>query len=508
MPRPTLTELLDLVLDPGSFASWDGPVDPGDPPGPAYAAELGAARAATGRDESVVTGEGLVRGRRIALLAGDPAFLGGSIGVAAAERLTLGLERATREQLPVVAFPVGGGTRMQEGTIAFLQMAKITQAVQQHKADNLPYLVYLRHPTMGGVFASWGSLGHVQLAEPGAMVGFLGPRVYQALYGQPFPPGVQVSENLQERGIVDAVVPPAELADVLARILGVLMARRDRGLLSGPGHPIPDALPQPPLRDVPAWTSIGITRRQDRPGVRDLLERTASEVTMLSGTGDGQSHPGSVLALARFGGAPCVVLGQCRQGQTLDNPLDPAALREARRGMRLSQELRLPLVTVIDTPGAALSRQAEERGLAGEIARSLADLITLPTPTLSVLLGQGSGGIALALVPCDRVLASEHAWLAPLPPEGASAIVHRTTDHAAELAAAQGVRAADLLAHGIVDRVVPEPEDAAADIDLFCAGVAEALTSELTALMLVPRRERLRRRAERLRRLGSRSAGR
>lgn len=502
MPRPTLAGLLDLVLDPGSFTRWDGPLASPRTIPDAYAAELAAAREATGRDESVTTGEGRVRGRRVALLAGDPAFLGGSIGVAAAERLTAGLERATREQLPVLAFPVGGGTRMQEGTVAFLQMAKITQAVQQHKAANLPYLVYLRHPTMGGVFASWGSLGHVQLAEPRALIGFLGPRVYEALYGQQFPPGVQVSENLLECGIVDAVVPPEELAEVLGRILGVLMARRDRGLTSADDRPIPDAAPQPPLADVPAWTSIGITRRPDRPGVRDLLERTASEVTMLSGTGDGQLHPGSVLALARFGGAPCVVLGQCRQCQTLDNPLDPAALREARRGMRLSRELRLPLVTVIDTPGAALSRQAEERGLAGEIARCLADLITLPTPTLSVLLGQGSGGIALALVPCDRVLASEHAWLAPLPPEGASAIVHRDTAHAAELADAQGVRAADLLAHRIVDRVVPEPVDAAADVDGFCAGIADALTAELMALMLVPRRERLRRRTDRLRSLG------
>lgn len=507
MPRPNLTELLNLVLDPGSFTSWDAPPSalPGISEG--YASDLATARAKSGRDESVVTGCGLLRGRRVAVLAGDPAFLGGSIGVAAAERLTAGLERATCEQLPVVAFPVGGGTRMQEGTVAFLQMAKITQAVMQHKAANLPYLVYLRHPTMGGVFASWGSLGHVQLAEPGAMIGFLGPRVYEALYGQPFPPGVQVAENLQECGIVDSVVAPEHLAEVLSRILGVLMARRERGLVSADDRPIPDAAPQPPLADVPAWTSIGITRRPDRPGVRDLLDRTASEVTMLSGTGDGHLHPGSVLALARFGGAPCVLLGQCRQGQTLDNPLDPAALREARRGMRLSQELRLPLVTVIDTPGAALSRQAEERGLAGEIARSLADLVTLPTPTLSVLLGQGSGGIALALVPCDRVLASEHAWLAPLPPEGASAIVHRDTAHAAELAAGQGVRAADLLAHGIVDRVVPEPVDAAADVERFCAGIADALTAELTALMLVPRRERLRRRTERLRSLGLRGAG-
>jgi acyl-CoA carboxylase subunit beta len=479
MARITLTELLGLVLDADTFVDWD----------------------AAGPAESVVVGAAAIGGRRVAVLAGDPSFLGGSIGVEAAERLTGGLERATREQLPVIAFPIGGGTRMQEGTVAFLQMAKITQAVMQHKDANLPYLVYLRDPTMGGVFASWGSLGHVQLAEPGALIGFLGPRVYEALYGQPFPDGVQTAENLHRAGIVDAVVAPELLAGVLTKILDVAMARRERGLTSADREAPPSA-PQPPLADVPAWTSIQITRRTDRPGVRDLLQRTASHVTMLNGTGDGETHPGSVLALARFGGAPCVLLGQCRQGQTIERPLDPAALREARRGMRLSRELRLPLVTVIDTPGAALSRQAEERGMGGEIARTLADLITLPTPTISVLLGQGTGGIALALVPCDRVIASEHAWLAPLPPEGASAIVHRDTTHAAELAASQGVRAADLLANRIVDRVVTEPPDTAADVDAFCGGIGDALTAELVGLMLVPRRERLRRRAARLRSLG------
>jgi len=502
MPRPTLAELLDAVLDAGSFAAWDAPpVEPFAKPD-AYATEFAAAQRATGRDESVTTGSALLRGRRVAVIAGDPAFLAGSIGVAAGERITRALERATAEALPVLAFPVGGGTRMQEGTIAFLQMAKVTQAVMRHKDANLPYLVYLRHPTMGGVLASWGSLGHVQLAEPGALIGFLGPRVYQALYGQPFPAGVQVAENLFDHGIVDAVVPPEELAATWDRILTVLLARREQGLLSGPDAVAPALPPQPQLPDVPAWTSIEVTRRRGRPGVRELLERTASDVTMLNGTGDGQVHPDSVLALARFGGAPCVVLGQCRHGQRIENPLDQASLREARRGMRLSRELRLPLVTVIDTPGAALSVDAEEHGMAGEIARTLADLVTLPTPTVSVLLGQGSGGIALALAPADRVIAAQHAWLAPLPPEGASAIVYRDVDHAPELAAAQGVRSADLRAHGIVDRIVAEPADAAADPEGFTRAIADAVTAELRTLMLVPRKERLRARAARLRGLG------
>lgn len=496
----SVADVLSLVFDPGSVAVWDEPV--ADPPGlpDAYVTDLARARAGTGLDEGVLTGRATLRGRPVAFIAGEARFLGGSIGVSSAERLTRGIERATSLGLPLVAFPVGGGTRMQEGTRAFLQMAKITQAVMAHKAAHLPYLVYLRHPTMGGVFASWASLGHVSIGEPGAMLGFLGPRVYEALYGSPFPAGVQVAENLHDHGIIDDVVAPAELADELARILTVIHDT----------HPAVNAADDPASgalgavgAPASAWASISITRTPGRPGVRDLLRVGATDVTMLSGTGDGESHPGSVLALGRFGGVGCVVLGQCREGQRVDRPLDAAALRQARRGLRLSRELDLPLVTVIDTPGGALSKEAEERGLGGEIARTLSELLTLPTPTVSLLMGQGTGGIALALVPADRVIASEHAWLAPLPPEGASAIVHRDTTHAAELAEAQGVRASDLAAEGIVDRIVAEPTDAVADADAFCRGLSAAIAAELVAVTGAPAAARLAARQARYRALGT-----
>jgi acyl-CoA carboxylase subunit beta len=159
-------------------------------------------------------------------------------------------------------------------------------------------------------------------------------------------------------------------------------------------------------------------------------------------------------------------------------------------------------VTVIDTPGAALSQEAEQGGLAGEIARCLAELVMLSAPTLSVLLGQGSGGAALALVPADRVVAAQHAWLSPLPPEGASAIVHRDTDHAPQMAAQQGVRSRDLLDAGIVDRVVPEHPDAAEEPEDFCRRLGQTLQHELVRLLEAPAEERRQARLDRYRRLG------
>ncbi|MFP5253046.1 MAG: carboxyl transferase domain-containing protein [Actinomycetes bacterium] len=495
--RLSARELFGLVLDDESFISWDEPVV--DPPAMSqtYRAELAAARERTGLDEAVLTGEGRIRGRRVAVVAGEFGFLAGSIGVAAAERLVRAVERATAEGLPLLAAPVSGGTRMQEGTVAFVQMVKITAAIARHKARSLPYLVYLRHPTTGGVFASWGSLGHVTAAEPGALVGFLGPRVYEALYGRPFPAGVQVAENLLDHGLVDAVVAPTDIAEIVDRALNVLCADRR---LPMPAPATDEPVPGPPL---PAWEAITRSRRPDRPGVRRLLKYAATDVVPLNGTGEGEQDPGLLIALARFSGAPCVFLGQDRRGQTEDRPLGPGALREARRGMRLAAEFGLPLLTVIDTPGAALSVDAEQGGLAGEIARCLADLITLGAPTLTVLLGQGTGGGALALLPGDRVIAAEHAWLSPLPPEGASAIVHRTTDLAPRMADEQRVRASDLVADGVVDRVVAESPDAAEQPEEFCRRLGRVLGEELVGLLCEDTAMLQQRRQDRYRRLGT-----
>jgi acetyl-CoA carboxylase beta subunit/acetyl-CoA carboxylase alpha subunit len=502
--RMDARSLRDLVLDAGSWTSWDTPVPPRAVDDD-YAAELAEAARKTGQDEAVITGEGLLRGRRVAVVAGEFGFLAGSIGVAAAERLIAAVERATEEGLPLLAAPVSGGTRMQEGTVAFLQMIGITAAIARHKEAGLPYLVYLRHPTYGGVLASWGSTGHVTIAEPGASIGFLGSRVYEALYGEPFPPGVQTAENLAQHGLIDAVVPPEEIAELADRALRVLAARstwhRDVA-----GAELPTAEDGTDADDPEdgrsAWDVVTASRREDRPGVRLLLRTAATDVVGLSGTGAGERDPGLLLALARFGGAPCVVLGQDRRGQSLTAPLGPAALREARRGMRLAAELRLPLLTLIDTPGAALSQEAEEGGLAGEIARCLQDLVMLKAPSLAVLLGQGTGGGALALVPADRVLAAANGWLGPLPPEGASAIVHRTTERAGEMAAAQGVRATDLSRAGIVDRVIPERPDAADEPVEFCRRLGRVLGEELAGLLGRDDGERFRSRLHRYRHLG------
>jgi acetyl-CoA carboxylase carboxyl transferase subunit beta len=438
------------VTDPGSFQSWDTPRSPTGHL-PDYATELQRAKIKAGTDEAVLTGRAGIRGQAAALVVSEFNFLGGSIGAATAARIIAAIERATAERLPLIAVPCSGGTRMQEGTPAFVQMVEITRAIVAHKGAGLPYLVYLRHPTVGGVFASWGSLGQVTIAEPGALIGFLGPGVYQVLHGEPFPEGVQVAENLLAQGIIDAVVPTQDLASVTARALALLAPRPARSGLAPPEEPAQDMEPAPNV-----WDSISLTRRRDRPGVRDLLRYAAGDVLPLSGTQHGgEADHALLLALTSFRGTPCVLIGQDRRAQAR-RPLGPTALRVARRGMRIAQELQLPLVCVIDTPGADLSPTAEEGALSGEIARCLAEMVQLTVPSVSVLLGEGTGGGALALLPARRVIAAGNAWLSPLPPEGASTILHGNADRAPEVAALQRVGAADLLTDGIIHAVVPE----------------------------------------------------
>jgi len=460
-------ELLAHLLDPGSFRSWDRPA--GVPAGAsrAYLEDLHRAHERSGADEAVLSGEGLIGGQPVAVLASEFTFLGGSIGRATADRIVAAIEEAGRRRLPLIAAPASGGTRMQEGTLAFLQMVRITEALTAYKALRLPYLAYLRHPTTGGVFASWGSLGHLTVAEPGALVGFLGPKVYAGLKDQEFPAGIQHSAHLFSHGTVDAVLDVAGFRNLAAGVLGILAGTGAAPAVPMPSAEAPDgdggpdggaSLPRERAGSV--WDSVLRSRLGGRPGLAELLDAGFGRSVRLSGTGRGERSASTAVVLAELAGGtgtrPVVVVGQDRAAQRAGAVLDVAGLAQARRGMRLAQDLGLPLVTVVDTPGAELSVRAEEAAIAGGIADCIAGLLQLTVPSVAVLMGEGTGGGALALAAARRTVAAEHAWLAPLPPEGASLIVHGDTAHARELAEQQRIGARELLDDGAVHELVPE----------------------------------------------------
>ncbi|MFK0072371.1 carboxyl transferase domain-containing protein [Arthrobacter woluwensis] len=463
--------LLDLLADPASIATLDRPITQGGQE-PGYRAELLEAARVSGCDEAVITARIRIDGRELVALVSEFAFLGGSLGAEAARRLVEALQHATLHRLPVLALPASGGTRMQEGTAAFLRMIDVADAVLRHRSAGLPYLVHLRHPTTGGAFASWGSLGQITTATPSALIGLLGPRVTEALNGTPFPREVQTAENLNRQGIIDELVPEERLRDHLTTVLGHLEAGRPRR--TDLSRPVADsAASSAHITRPDAWTDVLNTRSPERPGLRDLLAATGSPV-YLRGTGAGERDDAIAVALSRIAGHACVVVGHDRHAAGAPGP---GALRGARRGMSLAEELGLPLITVVDTAGAQLSADAENGALAGEVARTLGELRTLTVPTTTVLLGQGCGAAALALFSGRHTIAAPDAWLAPLPLEGASMIVHRDTGHAAELAAEQGITAVDLARSGRVDRLLPPVEHigdlipaALTELERFLAG--------------------------------------
>jgi len=459
-------ERIALVADDGRLEAWDEDVVSDDPLGFSdvrpYAERLAEARERTGLSEAVLTGLIRVDGRPLAVVAGEFGFLGGSIGVATGERVARAMERATEQRLPLLALPASGGTRMQEGAPALMQMAKLADAARRLREAGLLYLVCLMHPTTGGVLASWGSRGHVTWAEPLALIGFGGPRVVEMLTGAPLPEDVQRAERMLERGLIDDVVEPQQLRERVRRVLAVTEEPPPGGAA---------ALDTEEVKTGDAWASVRHARNPDRPSGPDLLAAWTTDVTPLRGDrSGGGDDPACLAALARVRGIPCVVLAQTR------GTMGPAGYRKATRAMGIAAELDLPILTIVDTPGAEMSAVAEESGLSYAIAEALAGLLAAPVPTLAVLAGEGGSGGALALLAADRVVAAEHAALHAIAPEGASAILYRDTDHAAELAATQGGASWDLSASGIVDLVLSEAPGA------FAERLGAVVEAELRAL--------------------------
>src|SRR5690625_2535432 len=372
MARITAGELIDVVLDPGSFRSWDRP-SPSAADSDEYAGQLSRARERSGVDESVLTGEGRLAGRPIAVILSEFNFLAGTIGRAASERIVLALERATKERLPIFASPTSGGTRMQEGTHAFLQLVKISQALTDFRRAGLPYLVYIRDPMTGGPVISWGALGQVTLAEPEALIGLLGPRVVEVLTGERLPEGVQTAENLAKRGIVDRLVPRSELRAEVDAILQIVSPPHVRGLSAPTGA-------EPRVR--PAWDSVEASARPNRPRLRDLIGFEAETYVPLLGTHAPEYRGGIVVGLAQFRDFSCMLIGHSRDSGT-DGVLTLSGLAAARRGFEIADEMRLPILTIIDTPGVEITAVSTEGGIAREIARTVEALTQVRSPVRS-----------------------------------------------------------------------------------------------------------------------------
>jgi acyl-CoA carboxylase subunit beta len=422
---------------------WDTDLHSGDPLDfPGYAQALKDAP-----EESVRTG----RTEHHVLIESRFDAFGGSMGVVAGERISRAFDRATELGLPVVCVTRSGGARMQEGMVALVQLGRTAAAAQRHSEAGLLSIAVHRSPTTGGVLASYASLCDLRAVEAGAVIGFAGPRVVAETTGEVVGEESHHAASALEHGLVDAVLEPAEIEAWVETALGL---RDDplepRPLLAGADDAADDD------GDLSAWEEVLRARRPDRPTGIDVAAAICSSWTELTGT-----DPTVRAGLATISGRRVVVIANDRHTDTGRPMAD--GFRLARRAVGLADRLGLPLVTLVDTPGADPSSESENDGVARAIADLYGSMAALRSPSVSVCVGEGGSGGALALAWADRLLVQRHAVFSVIAPEGAAAILERDADKAPETAGLLGLTSADLIQLGVADGLVDETADAVRD---------------------------------------------
>ena len=467
--RITAYKRIELVTDAGSFEEWDAKIDEGErPENPldfrGYTEKVEALRVKTGLDEAVITGKATICGYPVVIGVCDGRFMMASMGHAVGEKITRAVERATEERLPVVLFTCSGGARMQEGIISLMQMAKTSAALKRHSDAGFLYIPVLTDPTTGGVTASFAMLGDIILAEPGALIGFAGPRVIEQTIGQKLPEGFQRAEFLLEHGFVDRIVTRDEMKEVLGQILKMHTVTDEKK------EDCPEKKKEnrknisAGKENVSDWERVLKSREKERPVGKDYIDRLFTDFVELHGDRYYKDDPAVVGGIAYFHGKAVTVIAQCK-GKTTKENLErnfampsPEGYRKALRLMKQAEKFQRPVICFVDTPGPFCGMEAEERGQGEAIARNLYEMSALKVPVLSIVIGEGGSGGALALAVADEVWMMENEVYSVLSPEGFASILWKDSKRASEAAGVMRLTAADLKELKVIEEIICEPE--------------------------------------------------
>lgn len=462
---------LEATVDAGSFEEWDAELEATDILAfPGYTEKLERAQRSTGDKDAVLCGRATIGGEPCAIFIMDGDFMMGSMGSVVGEKICRTFERAAELRLPVVGITVSGGARMQEGTTSLMQMAKVSGARARFAKTGLPYLVLLTDPTTGGVTASFAMEGDIILAEPGALIGFAGPRVVEQTTHKRLPAGFQRSEFLLEHGFLDLIVErenvPATLSELLALHAGRIPAADAPHVL--PERHEPHTLLKKAGRkrrrsgnEAPsAYDIVQAARSVEHPTALELIELGFDGFIELHGDRYFSDDPAIVGGIAWVGDQVLTVIGTERGRSTKERvarnfgSAHPEGYRKAQRLMKEAERFGRPVLCLIDTAGAYCGIGAEERGQGEAIASNLVVMSELETPIVSIVVGEGGSGGALALAVADRVLMLDNAAYSVVSPEGCASILWKTTDRAADAAEALALTAPRLAELGIVDGTI------------------------------------------------------
>ncbi|MBS4979789.1 MAG: acetyl-CoA carboxylase carboxyltransferase subunit alpha [Lachnospiraceae bacterium] len=506
---------IETIADPDSFEVWEEAVLTGNPMGyPGYEEKLQNVREKTGLDEAVVIGRAEIEGRKVVLGVCDGRFLMASMGEAVGEKIAGAVERATKEGLPVILFACSGGARMQEGIFSLMQMAKTAAALKRHSDAGHLYISVLTDPTTGGVTASFAMLGDLILAEPNALIGFAGPRVIEQTIGQKLPKGFQRAEFLLEHGFIDQIVEREKLRETLGTILKLHPGQQDRAAQAGEqeqqnkNQGEKERAEQCRIREMTPWERVQVSRRKDRPVGSDYIRELVDDFVELHGDrlfGDDKAVIGGI---GYFCGEPVTVIAQEKGTTTKENIArnfgmpSPEGYRKALRLMKQAEKFHRPVICFVDTPGAFCGLEAEERGQGEAIARNIYEMSALKVPVLSVIIGEGGSGGALALATSDEVWMLENSIYSILSPEGFASILWKDSKRAKEAAEVMKLTAKDLYEAGIVEQVFAEPEEFTSEtFARVTENLREHIRSFLNTYQGMEEVERTEKRYQRFRRL-------
>ena len=487
---------IEMLVDEGTFEEWNAQMDFSNPLSfPGYEKKVQAVREKTKLNEAIVTGKGEICGQKAVIGVCDARFLMSSMGHVVGEKITWMVEEATRQKLPVIIFACSGGARMQEGIVSLMQMAKTSAALKRHHEAGQLFISVLTDPTTGGVTASFAMLGDIILAEPNALIGFAGPRVIEQTIRQKLPEGFQRSEFLLDHGFVDMIVERKDQKEVLAKLLKLHRQEAadgekhrgeaaDSALGAAPAGEMgqavkkPNGQPQKPADRTPknrqqeektAWDTVLLSRAAGRPVATDYIEAIFDDFTELHGDRYFGDDGAIVGGIASFHGMPVTVIGQQKGKNTKDNIKrnfgmpSPEGYRKALRLMQQAQTFGRPIICFVDTPGAFCGLEAEERGQGEAIARNLFEMAALTVPVLSIVIGEGGSGGALAMAVANQVWMLENAIYSILSPEGFASILWKDSKKAADAARVMKITAADLYERGLIEQIIPEEEPASSE---------------------------------------------
>lgn len=491
---------IEMIADENSFEEWDMDLQTENPLDyKGYEEKIEKLQEKTGLREAVVTGKATILGHPAVLAVCDGRFMMASMGEIVGEKITRAVERATRQELPVIIFACSGGARMQEGIVSLMQMAKTSAALKRHSDAGLLYISVLTDPTTGGVTASFAMLGDIILAEPKALIGFAGPRVIEQTIGQKLPKGFQRSEFLLEHGFIDQIVERPKMRETLGRILefhgkvqtdiedtidktagetasqtGDQAVDRATGKIVSKttvhtadeikSKDLEDIVDKAQTQKINAWDRVLLSRRKNRPVGSDYIRMLFQDFTEFHGDRLYGDDPAIIGGIAYFKERPVTVIAQEKGTNTKENIMrnfampSPEGYRKALRLMKQAEKFHRPVICFVDTPGAFCGLEAEERGQGEAIARNLYELSGLKTPVLSIVIGEGGSGGALALAVADEVWMLENSIYSILSPEGFASILWKDSTKAKEAAKVMKLTADDLKKMGVIECVLEEPE--------------------------------------------------